>query len=207
MIGQVASKALKRERSDSFASSVVDQQDKITVRDEQNRQKSKRYYERKKAQNVATTALCTALDSWQAIFSTSSQIIELPEVNDTVESVPPSPSSPSQRKKLYKIAQKHEETRQIRTIMSSAKRLEGLLKSASSSEIAKIVNLHRQFAQKRDKSTIEMYDHLSTLEAGLCIWLDHLHLWSDLVLAEKRLADIQTGKPVQRLISLLSNIS
>lgn len=210
MIGQAAINAIKRERSDSFASSTLtDQQDnKSTVRDEQNRQKSKRYYERKKAQNFATTALCTALDAWQAIFSTSSQTIELPEIISgeevTAETIQ---TSSSQRKKLYKIAQRNEETRQIRTIMSSAKRLESLLKSTPSSEITKIIVLHRQFSNRRDKSTIEMFDHLSNLEAGLCIWLDHIHSWSDLVLAEKRLADIHTGKPVQGLISLLSNIS
>lgn len=204
LVGLAASNALKGEKSDSFASSVID---KTTIRDEQNRQKSKRYYERKKAQNVATTALCTALDAWQAIFSTSSQTIELPEVENKEDVIEALPSSPSQRKKLYKIAQRNEETRQIRTIMSSAKRLEGLLKSTSSSEIAKIVIMHRQNSRKREKSTIEMYDHLSTLEAGMCIWLDHLQSWSDLVLAEKRLADMLTGRPVQRLVSLLSNIS
>ncbi|PWN32419.1 uncharacterized protein FA14DRAFT_181107 [Meira miltonrushii] len=204
MVEQTASNALRRERSNSLASSIID---RTTVRDEQNRQKSKRYYERKKAQNLATTALCTALDAWQAIFSTSSQMIELPEVERMEEVMEAVPASPSQRKKLNKIAQRNEETRQIRTIMSSAKRLEGLLKSTPSSEIARIVVLHRQFSHKQDRSTIEMYNHLSTLEAGLCIWLDHLHSWCDLVLAEKRLADTHTGRPVQRLISLLSNIS
>lgn len=179
----------------------------LKARDEQNREKSKRYYDRKKAQSAAMSGLCTAIEAWQSTYSINlldglqtdldAQQAEGVAMRDY--------QIPTERQKALKEIQKMKEAFQIKTLMACAERLEDLLKIQPHESAADIVLSHNAIVQSQISEPIRSKEYM-LLESGLHIWLDYLHCWADLVLAEKRLAQKTGIRPIYQIISCLTEL-
>lgn len=181
------------------------------ARDEQNREKSKRYYDRKKAQSFAMSSLHLRLRDWFKEFGL--------ETNDEFQQavrhfLDIDPAFSGEQQKMTKKLQKGKEAGYIEIITLSAKVLNRLLKFQSLEALQQVVvrygsknnDLSEFWGEEQTRSFNAELDQNDVLNAGLCIWLDFLSCWSDLVLAEKRLKHRSGEMDVYHLINHLKNI-
>jgi hypothetical protein len=176
------------------------------ARDEQNREKSKRYYDRKKAQNSAMTSLCTAIKTWQSTFAIRlvDDVQEL-ILDEQFESTNKEFQIHSERQKALKETQKMKEAFQIKQLMSCAEKLIELQKYQPRGSIAEIVLSHSNIGKTQISDSMRSREYY-ILEGGLHIWLDYLHCWADLLLAEKRLTQKAEDRPICDLLSSLTEL-
>lgn len=181
------------------------------ARDEQNREKSKRYYDRKKAQISAMSGLCSAIDAWNckigfvAPKDLQSEII----AKESAMIISETFILPSERQKALKGLSKIKENAQLHTIMSSATKLRQLIVQQPFDVLTQIVLRHgsrpASFSGDLPMCNAASSD-LIVLESGLHIWLDFLHCWSDLIFAEKRLSGKTHERPIYQLIHTLTEL-
>lgn len=208
--------AAARALEDSYSTKKCYEKHTSTDRTTQNRQKSKRYYERRKAQSQAIAAIYKAIQvrTQHQTIPAANTLIETHIAEFTESDVSEisidllNQDRPSNqiKQRTAKVLRNIIEINQIEEIQKfTEKVIKSIEQLSNPEELLKLLLLHIQEPElTREPQADRICKGIDVEKIGLDIWLDHSEYWNDLILAERRLSNSSKHRPILRIISLLA---
>lgn len=152
------------------------------------------------SQSTAIYNMCRAIGTWESRFELTLRDARHADLIASQDA-----QIPLNQHGISEETQKPLELLQIQKIMSCAKTLNELLKVQSHRLVSEIVQSHGNSSLMPFPETSRLEGYW-ILQIGLHIWLDYLHCWAVLVLAEQQLSKEAKDMPIDQLVKSLTEL-